>query len=154
MYSVTSFRNTTSSQLPSSCCRQAGATAVLWYFSGPLPALCHTVALSCLHRVFITKSQFDSHNAPRLLAEISASYQKHRVKADGLTKALTTQIHHSANKHQTDKYYWETRGFLAAFTPGSGRQHPSFKQLSQKQQNKTVKNILPQEASSSLLLQQ
>lgn len=127
---------------PSEHCRQAGARAVLCYFSSPSPALCHTVALSCSRRVFITKSQLDSHNAPRLPAEISASHQKHAVKAGGFTKALSTQIHNSANKHQTDKCYWETGGFLVAFTSGWSRQHLSFKQMSQKQQNKTVKHIL------------
>lgn len=120
-HSVTPFQDTP--RLSSQRCHQAGAGAVLWCFSGSLQ-LCHTMALSCLHRVFIPTSQPNGYHAPRSLTDILAHYQKYTVTADGFTKALSAQIHNSANKQQTDKFCREAGGFLIMFTSGSGRQHP------------------------------
>lgn len=107
-HSVTPFQDTP--RLSSQRCRQAGAGAVLWCFSGSLQ-LCHTMALSCLHRVFIPTSQSNSHHAPRSLTEFSAHYQKHTVRAEGFTKALSAR----STIVQTNNKLINSVGRLGAF---------------------------------------
>jgi len=89
-YSVTSFQDTTSSQLPGWCCCRAGAQAVPQRFSGPLrrcAARWHCPA--CVGLASLKGS---------LTATTHPGYWQNGVKADGFTRALSTQIHSSSNK--------------------------------------------------------